>query len=226
MSNAERLRGPSDGRIEWAHDVALLRDLAIINERIRRELGPPLPSDLQRQTKRRPARARSNSTSDHGLTENDTMKLRDVAATAVMMTGLNGCEASQPAVQPQPTAVVSGRTEKIESLGLQYKQGMAYGPFRKLLMADGWKPDANLDECLLLTVGDDYKKTCETLATSEACNTCKEFREIEGCTNDGYCYMTFSGHGAKLDIKAYGDILRLSKDGSEPIVQEWKLTAK
>ncbi|MGO4263543.1 hypothetical protein [Lysobacter sp. TAB13] len=226
MSNAERTRGPSGGRIEWARDVSLLRDLAISNERTRRELGPPLPSDLQGQTKRRPARARSNSTSDHGLTENDTMKLRDVAAIAVMMTGLNGCEASQPAVQPQPAAVVSGRTEKIESLGPQYKQGMAYGPFRKLLMAGGWKPDANLDECLLLTVGDDYKKTCETPATSEACNTCKEFREIEACTNDGYCYMTFSGHGAKLDIKAYGDILRLRKDGSEPIVQEWKLTAK
>jgi hypothetical protein len=226
MSNAERARGPSDGRIEWARDVALLRDLAIGNERARRELGPPLPSDLQAQTTRRPARVRSNSTSDHGLPENDTMKLRDVAAIAVMMTGLSGCEVSPPVVQPQPAAAASKRAEKIESLGPQYKQGMVYGSFRKLLVADGWKPDANLDECLLLTVGDDYKKTCETPATSEACNICKEFREIEACTNEGYCYMTFSGHGAKLDIKAYGDILRLSKDGSEPIVQEWKLTAK
>ncbi|MBT2747130.1 MULTISPECIES: hypothetical protein [unclassified Lysobacter] len=226
MSNADRTRWPSEGRIEWARDAALLRDLAISNERIRRELGPPSPDDLQVQAKRRPARARSTSSLDHGLKENDTMRLRDVAAIAVMTTGLSGCEASPPAAQPQPAASASERVEKIGSLGSQYKQGMAYGPFRKLLVADGWKPDANLDECLLLTVGDDYKKTCETPATSGACDTCKEFREIEACTDDGYCYMTFSGHGAKLNIKAYGDILRLSKDGSEPIVQEWKLTAE
>ncbi|QWF15410.1 hypothetical protein [Lysobacter capsici] len=226
MSNIERTRGPIGSRIEWARDAALMRELASINERVVCELGALTSYGLQVKAKQKPAGARSATALDHGLKENDTMRLRDVAAIAAMATAVGSCGASEPAVQFQSVSVTPGHTQKVESLGSHYKQGMAYGPFRKLLIADGWRPAANLDECLRVTVGDDYRKICENPAISAACNTCMEFREIEACAEDGYCYMTFSGHGAQLNIKTYGDVLRLNKDGSEPIVQEWTLSAK
>ncbi len=58
------------------------------------------------------------------------------------------------------------------------------------------------------------------------CGICTDFREINACTDDGYCYMAFSNGKKNLNIKTYGDILRIRENGPEPAVRSWNISNK
>ena len=109
-------------------------------------------------------------------------------------------------------------------LNPKYTEGMPYNFFRKMLISDDWSPAADSNECLSMSIGDNYKDHCAKEGASGMCGICTEFREINACTDDGYCYMTFSSGKKHLSIKTYGDILRIHENGAEPVVQEWNIS--
>lgn len=111
-------------------------------------------------------------------------------------------------------------------LDSKYKQGMSYHDFRKMLLADGWRPAADSTECLSISVGENYKDSCAKDGAPDMCGICAEFTEISACTDDGYCYMTFSKGRDELSIKNYGDVLRIRDENSEPVVQEWTMATR
>jgi hypothetical protein len=78
------------------------------------------------------------------------------------------------------------------------RAGMDYRDFRQALLGAGWQ-----------SVRD---PACETNvygapgALSEADNVCHQLPEIEACSGDGYCVMTFSGpSGRRIRVTTYGD---------------------
>ncbi|WP_196297472.1 hypothetical protein [Xanthomonas albilineans] len=77
------------------HDLQLLRDMAIINARVRAELGPLPPGGLPVEPKRKPARPPylPAAVSATHPPEDDPMKLHHMAATAIMPLALTaaGC---------------------------------------------------------------------------------------------------------------------------------------
>ncbi|WP_152640376.1 hypothetical protein [Xanthomonas sp. MUS 060] len=77
------------------HDLQLLRDMAIINARVRAELGPLPPGGLPVEPKRKPTRQQHlpDAASAPHLPEDDPMKLQHLAATAIMPLALTaaGC---------------------------------------------------------------------------------------------------------------------------------------
>ncbi|WP_196297473.1 hypothetical protein [Xanthomonas albilineans] len=77
------------------HDLQLLRDMAIINARVRAELGPLPPGGLPVEPKRKPAPwpYRPAAASAPHPPEDDPMKLHHLAATAIMPLALTaaGC---------------------------------------------------------------------------------------------------------------------------------------
>ncbi|WP_196298235.1 hypothetical protein [Xanthomonas albilineans] len=77
------------------HDLQLLRDMAIINARVRAELGPLPPGGLPVEPKRKPAPwpFQSTAASAPHSPEDDPMKLQHLAATALMPLALTaaGC---------------------------------------------------------------------------------------------------------------------------------------
>ncbi|WP_196297218.1 hypothetical protein [Xanthomonas albilineans] len=77
------------------HDLQLLRDMAIINARVRAELGPLPPGGLPVEPKRKPAPwpFQSTAASAPHSPEDDPMKLQHLAATAIMPLALTaaGC---------------------------------------------------------------------------------------------------------------------------------------
>ncbi|WP_196298232.1 hypothetical protein [Xanthomonas albilineans] len=77
------------------HDLQLLRDMAIINARVRAELGPLPPGGLPVEPKRKPAPwpYRPAAASATHPPEDDPMKLQHLAATALMPLALTaaGC---------------------------------------------------------------------------------------------------------------------------------------
>nr|WP_045737937.1 hypothetical protein [Xanthomonas sp. MUS 060] len=72
------------------HDLQLLRDMAIINARVRAELGPLPPGGLPVEPKRKPARPPHlpDAASAPHSPEDDPMKLHHLAATAIMPLAL------------------------------------------------------------------------------------------------------------------------------------------
>ncbi|CBA15585.1 hypothetical protein [Xanthomonas albilineans] len=80
------------------HDLQLLRDMAIINARVRAELGPLPPGGLPVEPKRKPAPwpYRPAAASATHPPEDDPMKLQHLAATAIMPLALTaaGCSKS------------------------------------------------------------------------------------------------------------------------------------
>jgi hypothetical protein len=75
------------------HDMQLLRDVAIINEQVRRELGPPARPALQQKPEK----------------EGEDMKPRDLAMVALVAagaTGLTACASSTPAPSNDPDAAM------------------------------------------------------------------------------------------------------------------------
>ncbi|WP_196298219.1 hypothetical protein [Xanthomonas albilineans] len=77
------------------HDLQLLRDMAIINARVRAELGPLPPGGLPVEPKHKPAPwpFQSTAASVPHPPEDDPMKLQHLAATAIMPLALTaaGC---------------------------------------------------------------------------------------------------------------------------------------
>ncbi|WP_216654588.1 hypothetical protein WCN79_15995 [Xanthomonas axonopodis pv. vasculorum] len=75
------------------HDLQLLRDMAIINARVRAELGPLPPGGLPVEPKRKPAPWPSQSTAASAThpPEDDPMKLHHLAAAALLPLAAAGC---------------------------------------------------------------------------------------------------------------------------------------
>lgn len=130
------------------------------------------------------------------------------------------------AEQPQTSVNHSTNPKEITVIQLdpKYKEGMPYRYFRKMLVSDGWTPIADSKECLSLSIGDNYKEQCAKEGALGMCGICNEFREINACTDDGYCYMIFSNGEKNINIKTYGDILRIRENASEPLVREWNIS--
>jgi hypothetical protein len=90
---------------------------------------------------------------------------------------------------------------------LPLKRDMLYGEARAKLLAQGWRPIHNpycVGNVLIASLwGDDfnhYKGTCKPGDEAEACQTCSDFPEIQGCSGDGHCWVVLGYGGTWLQI--------------------------
>ncbi|RYG18311.1 MAG: hypothetical protein EON96_05125 [Caulobacteraceae bacterium] len=80
------------------------------------------------------------------------------------------------------------------------REGMAYKRFRAEVMAAGWTGEGD-PEC----------------SRSNSAELCTQLHELDDCSADGMCRMTFvhPDEDAVLRAATYGDILRWQKRGEE-----------
>lgn len=146
---------------------------------------------------------------------------RAVASAAADVSGVHVQEAVGGASLPCESASAANGT----LLPPELEEGASYHDVRSVLIAGGWRADGDLDQCLTSSVGEKHLETCAK-ESEGMCRLCAEFQDIDACTGDGNCYMTFAKGGSELRIKTYGDVLRIREPGSEPVVKDWSVSTR
>lgn len=87
--------------------------------------------------------------------------------------------------------------------------GPAYAAFRKVALAEGWTP-VNQPDCVMNVYGGEG-------APSDKPNICEALPELESCTSNGLCLMSFQhkSSGKSLNVTTYGDYTRWNTPGEE-----------
>lgn len=213
------------------HNMQLLKDLQIINERMVKELGPLPPGGLPVQAKRKPkpwqtyepSQASVNSEHEHG--EDETMKLTQLAAITALVAGMaasnpatsaashENVASTDHATQTQKTSAASayaGSASEVPTkgaappLGPKFKISTDVTEFRKKLLADGWQPVVN-PKCrdVVMMVADVADKYCNILP------------ETAWASGSGYYLLHYIKNGTPLTITAYGEMEALYEPDSD-----------
>jgi hypothetical protein len=124
--------------------------------------------------------------------------------------------AASPSVAPvaSSASAESGKTLDLDNPPpLPLKKWMPYGKARDRLIAQGWRPvrDPYCTWGVLNLFGDDvqrnYKQICKLGDPfyKDACHVCSHFPELNGCTGDGHCGLTFGYGSGWLSISIWID---------------------
>lgn len=114
--------------IRNAYADSSYRDLAIINDAVRSELGPLLPGGLSRQEKRKPSvpASRKHSIDEPLPQETDDVRLKHLtAATAIAALGLSACQQENAAGTDKPPLSAPARPEQIAQATTSDMQAVA-----------------------------------------------------------------------------------------------------
>lgn len=166
------------------------------------------------------------------ISEENEMKLREIAVAAALAVGATACNSATPevnadkaihahsadvtSVSSAPSATSSTTDAQDEPkptngpLGQEYKTIDSFAEFRKKLLADGWKPVAN-PKCHEAVLGADYDKTCKKDPGDVYCSVCDKIPEIVSDVGgvgyvDGYNLMHYTKNGMPLSVTVYGDL--------------------
>lgn len=126
MPDTSRNSPPDFSLIRQAHADMLHRDVATINEAVRRELGPPPIGGAPKQTKRKPTLPAypRRSIDEPTLQETDNVRLKHLTtATAIAALGLAACQQENAAAQHSTSA--APRTEQAVSIPASDMQAAA-----------------------------------------------------------------------------------------------------
>jgi hypothetical protein len=85
----------------------------------------------------------------------------------------------------------------LRSFEAKARKGMAYGAFRSQVLAAGWTAQG-----------------AEDCAESVSAEACKKLPELDRCTSDGLCLMTFTHAGEDI-------VLRVATKGQGVTVDSW-----
>lgn len=100
------------------------------------------------------------------------------------------------------------------------KKGMAYGDFRKLILAKGWEPVVN-PKCKANLVGEGADDLCAKNPQLTVCKICDELPELDACSGDAHCLVRFRHPGATgvLEATGYGEVEYWSETGEDAGLQ-------
>ncbi|MGC1550453.1 MAG: hypothetical protein WA777_18180 [Rhodanobacter sp.] len=223
------------------YDLQLLRDLAIVNERTARELGPMPPGGLPVIPKRKPKSWRHDVlpvSANQKSKEDEVMKLTKLAAVAALAAGTMACNpvASTSGTTAMTEPVDQGKTTHLiehipvettkPKLGPDYKKIGTFVEFRKKLIADGWVPMTN-PHCHDAVKGNAYDEVCKKDPGDISCRVCDVVPEIFRSTSDGYNVMHYTKNGTPLSVTVYGDMRDLDEPGRYAagfVVSGWEYT--
>lgn len=87
------------------------------------------------------------------------------------------------------------------------KKGMAYGDFRKLILAKGWEPVVNA-QCKANLAGEGANDLCTKNPQLTVCKICDELPELDTCSSDAHCLVRFRHPDATgiLGVTGYGEV--------------------
>jgi hypothetical protein len=217
----------------------------VANERTVRELGPLSLDGVLIQKKRKPD-IRNRDFHGHLVPgepvfeksdEDESMKLRQMAAAAILTAGAVACNlptlaqglantddagktalsrkissrSASPASMAKSTTGPSVNATK-HTLGAEYKKIDSFVEFRKKLIGDGWSPVVN-PHCLEAVIGADYGDYCSKYPHDIECRACEMVPEIFIYTSQGYLTTRYVKDGTPLGVLAYGDIQDLDEPG-------------
>lgn len=209
--------------VAQAYADCLLRDLAIINERVRLEPGPTTPRPAIDEPN--PGSSARYQAGKSPVPAQPTLGTEDVnrqqLASIAIAVGLTACGQSSMAPLPDQPKTGGNTPLASESLGDKLKEGMSYSQFRGIVLAGGWKPVVD-PECKAQVVGGDYVKRCE--AGGAMCEVCDALPELSACGAGGLCMSVFEGpSGQRLNVTGIGDVTSWNKPNgkSEFYAQTW-----
>lgn len=132
-----------------------------------------------------------------------------------------------PVAAPAPTASAAPAStgDAVKATEAQLKKGMAYGDFRKAVLAQGWEPVPE-PQCKANVVGANYEKVCK--ADPGLCKVCDDLPELEACSGDAHCLVRFKHpQGATLQATGYGEAQYWSATGKDSGFQvtDWEFGA-
>jgi len=200
---------PDPGR---GYALMLMREVSITYERTVRELGPVPPGGLPMREKAKPKAPYrdflGNVVPEAPIVEeDDEVKLKEMAAAAVLALGATACTSATPVdgstgassshmdktiqapktdaatasstSRPTPATVNASDDPKPtnDSLGPEYKTVDSFFEFRRKLLADGWVPVIN-PNCHQAVLGYDYGKVCKANPEDSNCLVCDKTPEI------------------------------------------------
>lgn len=136
----------------------------------------------------------------------------DAAAAPAAAPAAAAPAAAAPAAAPEPAAPASG-DDAIKATEAELKKGMAYGDFRKAVLAQGWQPVPE-PQCKANVVGANYEKVCKV--DPGLCKVCDDLPELEACSGDAHCLVKFKHpSGANLQATGYGEAQYWSATGKD-----------
>jgi len=102
------------------------------------------------------------------------------------------------AVAAQERAPAEG--SPAEAFEARVQEGMAYNVLRAQVLSAGWTASGD-----------------EDCARAQGADLCEALPELDACSSDGYCLMTFvhPDEDVVLRVATYGDILRWRTPGEE-----------
>lgn len=114
----------------------------------------------------------------------------------------------------------SEKPDPATDLAAQFKPGMAYGDFRRLVLGKGWKPVVN-PGCRANLAGADADDFCASNPRLIACRICDELPELDACSGDARCLVRFHHpeSASILEATGYGEVEYWSETGEDAGLQ-------
>ncbi|WP_152670135.1 hypothetical protein [Lysobacter capsici] len=139
----------------------------------------------------------------------------------------NAQAAAMPAAAPSAAPAAADSATIVKNTEAALSKGMAYGDFRKAVLAQGWQPLVD-PKCKANVVGGKYEKICA--ADPGLCQICEDLPELNSCSGDAHCLVQFTHAGVTgvLQATGYGEAQYWKDSGKDSgfKVTGWELAAK
>lgn len=133
----------------------------------------------------------------------------------------------EPAMDSKDLPSASADKNDVADLEAELRKGMAYGDFRKRVLAKGWAPVVSA-ECRAHLAGEDAEAFCAKNPQLTSCKICDELPELDSCSSDAHCLVRFRhpGEANILEAVGYGEVQYWSETGEDAGLQvsSWEFT--
>lgn len=133
---------------------------------------------------------------------------------------------AQAAAMPSAAPSAADSATIVKNTEAALSKGMAYGDFRKAVLAQGWQPLVD-PKCKANVVGAKYEKICKV--DPGLCQVCDDLPELNACSGDAHCLVQFTHAGVTgvLQATGYGEAQYWKDSGKDSgfKVTGWELAA-
>lgn len=156
-----------------------------------------------------------------------TTEAAPVAPVAAAAIAATPTPAAQPVAQPTAASPASAPAAGNDALAAQFRKGMAYGDFRRIVLAAGWKP-VPTQACLANLLGDGAAQSCQANPALPQCRACQDIPELASCSSDALCLVNFRAPEgpARLQATGRGEVQYWSDTGDDAGLQlvDWQFS--